>query len=127
MAEAEEQPQGALNRLKAAYYEAIRIIFQPFFLLAENSSRMRTAGKNNFELGVKELNKGNYRDAIVRFKLSLFFDKDDAQAYVLLAKAYAGAEKPKDAEKAARKALELSPGMEEAAQLLQALEQPKEA
>jgi len=119
MAHTPENPPSLAERFKAFYYEAARTLFQPFFTLKENSGRLRTGGKNNFDLGVRQLTAGNYKDAVIRFKLSLLFDKNNPLAYVMLSQAYAGEGKWKDSEKAARKALELSPGMKDAQEMLQ--------
>ena len=69
--------------------------------------KLKDPAKANFDLGEKFLQEGKYSDAITRFKLASWFNKEYIKVYFLLGKTYLAKTKIIKAKKALQKAQDL--------------------
>lgn len=74
--------------------------------------------KNNYELGKKHYEKGNFSDAIMRFKFVTFLDSKHANSWYWLGASYLAVNKKQESIKALKKALEIKPDLEQARDML---------
>ncbi len=89
--------------------------------------RIRNVAKNNYELGKKHYEQGNFGDAVFRFKLVTWMDAEQAAGWHWLGKSYIAAGKLPLARAALNKALQLKPDLQEAKDLLQSTNEVKVA
>jgi predicted TPR repeat methyltransferase len=88
------------------------------FGLLSRLRRGNEVARNNYALGVQHLAKGNYSDAIFRFKAVTWLEPENAAAWYGLGTAYFADGKPANAATHYRKALALKPDYEEATYML---------
>jgi len=96
-------------------------VMQKLFGVSADWYKQRDVVKNNYQLGVRYLKLSSANDAILRFKLTLWFDKTHVEAWYGLARAHLMRNKRAAAEWALKKTLELNPSYAGAAQLLKAI------
>lgn len=82
--------------------------------------RIRDILKNNYELGKKHYDLGNFEDAIMRFKFVTWMDPKQANAWYWLGASYLAVNKKPEARKALKKALEIKPDWQEGRDMLKA-------
>jgi tetratricopeptide (TPR) repeat protein len=80
--------------------------------------KVQHISRSNVEMGIIQMRSGEFFDAILRFKIAIFFDKTNPIAYYLLGKSLIYSGKKAKASAPLRKALALNPGLTEANFLL---------
>ena len=91
---------------------------QKLFGLPQDWYLQRDIVKNNYNLGVSNLEKGNYQDAAFRLNFLTWLDPEHQQGWLQLARAYIGQGQKLKAIRALKKLLALNPQHAEAKQLL---------
>ncbi|MEQ1790353.1 MAG: tetratricopeptide repeat protein [Rickettsiales bacterium] len=91
------------------------------FVFITKLKKIRDVSKNNYELGKKHYDLGNFDDAIMRFKLVTWMDSKKPEGWYWLGASYAAENKKKEASESLKKALELKPSWQEARDMLKAL------
>lgn len=118
-----------LNNLKNSFKEELAKegIGQKFQKLKKNAvvfitdlQKIRDITKNNYELGKKHYDLGNFDDAVFRFKFLTWMDPKNADSWYWLGASYIAVDKKPSAVVALKKALELKPDWQEAKDLLRA-------
>lgn len=82
--------------------------------------KVRDIVKNNYELGRKHYELGNFEDAIFRFKFLTWMEPKHADSWYWLGASYLAMEKRNNAKAALKKALEIRPNFQEAHDMLKA-------
>lgn len=85
-----------------------------------NIKSARNVAKNNYDLGKKHYELGNFGDAVMRFKLVTWLEPKQSAGWLWLGKSYVAAENIAQARGALLKALEINPDLQEAKELLKA-------
>lgn len=88
--------------------------------LISNLKQAKNIVKNNFEMGRKQYDMGNFDDAVFRFKFLTWMEPMHADGWYWLAASYMATGKTPNAKIAARKALAIKPDFQEAKDLLKA-------
>lgn len=78
------------------------------------AAKLANLEQTNFELGLRYLNSGAFKDAIIRFKIVLWLNPKNPYAHYLLGKSYVYAGKYEKAVEPLKIALKAKPEMEEA-------------
>jgi tetratricopeptide (TPR) repeat protein len=82
--------------------------------------KIRNMTENNYELGKKHYNLGNFDDAVFRLQFVTWMEPKNASAWYWLGAAYLAVDKKTAARKALKKALELKPDWQDAQEMLKA-------
>lgn len=82
--------------------------------------KIRNMTENNYELGKKHYNLGNFDDAVFRLQFVTWMEPRNASAWYWLGASYLAANKKSAARKALKKALELKPDWQDAQEMLKA-------
>lgn len=88
--------------------------------LISNLKQARNIVKNNYELGKKHYDLGNFDDAVLRFKFLTWMEPEHADGWYWLAASYMAVDKKPEAKNALKKALAIRPDFPEARDLLKA-------
>jgi tetratricopeptide (TPR) repeat protein len=88
--------------------------------LIEKLKKARDIVKNNYELGRKYYELGNFDDAVIRFKFLTWMEPKHADGWYWLGASYMAVDKKQNAVTALRKALATRPDFPEARDLLKA-------
>ena len=99
----------ALQRLKAWFRH-----------VATEIKKAQNIAKNNYALGKKHYENGNFSDAVLRFKLVAWLEPKQAMGWLWLGKSYVAGKNMPQARVSLLKALELKPDLQEAKDLLKA-------
>ena len=110
---AQTQKLSFLDQIIGAVTEA-RIYFETAW------NKLSNLEKSNMELGIRHLKAGNFFDAVVRFKIVTWLNKNNAIGYYLLGKSQFYHGKPEKAIAPLQKSLQLNPDIGEAKFLLAA-------
>ncbi len=92
--------------------------FQKLFGLKKDWYKQRDIAKNNFALGIDHFRKGNVQDAVFRFRLVTWFDKDNQDGWYWLGRSLLREGKKTQALEALQKAKLLKPDMEDTSYML---------
>ncbi len=87
--------------------------------------RIQNITKNNYELGKKHYDLGNFEDAVMRFKFVTWLDSKQVMAWFWLGKSYMASGNVQKAVVAFGKSLELKPELQEARDLLKSINEAK--
>lgn len=96
-------------------------IMQKLFGVTHDWYRQRDIVKNNYELGRKHFILGHANDAVLRFKFTTWLSPGHADAWYYLGRAWLMSGKRAQATRALKKALEINPAHEGAANALAAV------
>ncbi len=99
----------AWQRLKAGFRHMVSEI-----------KKAQNVAKNNYDLGKKHYENGNFSDAVMRFRLVTWLEPKQAMGWLWLGKSYMAGKDILRARGALFKALELKPDLQEATDLLKA-------
>jgi tetratricopeptide (TPR) repeat protein len=80
--------------------------------------KVRDIVKNNYELGKKHYDLGNFDDAVFRFKFLTWMDTKHADGWYWLGASYIAQDKKQNAKIALKRALEIRPNFQEARDML---------
>lgn len=116
-----KQPQTYVEQAKSYGDQAVRKLFG----LPEGWHRNLDIVKNNYNLGVRNLEAGNYKDAEFRLKFLVWMDAGHKDGWYQLARAQVALGKKADAANSIKKLLMLDAEHAEARQLLAALQGKK--
>ena len=119
MAESSKQVAGKWNAVKQAAMEMV--VLRPRRFLAMIWYRLRNLPQTNFDLGCHYANRQLYRDALIRFRVTLWLSPAFVEAWHNLGVCYLQLRQKPKAANAFRKALALRPGHEESLYLLATL------
>ena len=103
-----------LLKMREGALSALRRIFG----VTRGWEQLASIERNNYELGLEHLAKGNHVDAVMRFSMVTWLAPKRADGWAQLGKAYLGLGKKDRAARALKHALSLQPGHAEAASLL---------
>lgn len=116
-----------LELVKEGFGNKLRVWKRDIWAFIIDLKRIHNVAKNNYELGKKHYELGNFDDAIFRFKLVTWMDSKQAGGWYWLGKSYIAAGKVRQARKSLSKALELKPDLQEAKDLLRTASEVKVA
>ena len=109
----EQKPQISFYE-KMANYAKLSLDF-----LTSAYDKLNNLARSNIELGIYQMRSGQFYDAAIRFKMSLWFDRNNPITYYLLGKSYVYDGKRQKAIAPLKRALALDPKLAEAGFLLE--------
>lgn len=83
-----------------------------------NLKKIRDIAKNNYELGRKHYDLGNFDDAVFRLRIVTWMEPKHADGWYWMGASYIALDKKENAKSALKKALEIRPNWQEAKDML---------